>query len=560
MRVPRGSAKENRVPETRDRQVLLLPQTRERSQALRLIGLALTMLLIAASATAQGTSGCDPGSTPSLGEAPWLLPFEFATEADPTAQQNAYYDFMWRTFVALNWPAVDLTQPVVGEKGNIRGQPNCTASIFDNNPAKDRVWETYPGPLEIFLPQFSADGSPNWGESYPTWESLPVPAGEKIFGFQKIPPDFAILVNQPGLSNLSLAGGDDFSSGPLVDQEGRYVRYQVGINQAYFEYLRKFEYYNRSKQEEAVNQYLKHPGSKGAFQRLPSGFEPYVQRLSPFARQGMVEVKAAWRILEGLPDTTKARYIQRNVFEHLIDGSKKISDKTILMGLVALHILRYTPSGIVAATFEQVDNVAVGHSAPSKLKPSFNTGEAPSPVQRLIGFENDVNGNLATIPTFDPDEKNPPISIYRVAPIPPAVARFNAEFQAKLFSHEAQEYSPLAFYELIGTQNRHPGNDFSNRETNGHEGPITGVYTNANNLINTALESYTQKNVSCIMCHVAARPWGVTQASFGIDHFKMLSFLMRRAQAPCSPKGKACQTDSDCCSGKCAQETCQPSE
>jgi len=488
---------------------------------------------------------CASQPAQALGERPWRVPFEFEVAPDPAAQQQAYYDFMWRTFIALNWPAEPLPPP--GEAGAIRGQPDCQASLLDNDPKRDRVWQTYPGPLDVFLPQFGKDGSGTyWGkDNYPTWESLLLPPNEQGLGYQKIPPDFAVVVNQPGLANLALSGVDDFPTGPLVDQQGHYVRYQVGINQAYFEYIRKFEYYNRDKQIRAVEEYLRYPSSPEAFQPLPSGYEPYVQALRPFARQGMIEIKAAWRNLEGVEH--KDRYIQREVFEDIIDTDdiqKHPSKRPVLMGLVALHILRFTPSGIVAATFEQVDNVEVGPNAPPGLTPSFNNGEAPSPVQRLIGFESEP-GNISRIPApicankkkcgdgFNPPVANAkPVSIYRVTPIPKAVRKVNAEYQAKLVSRRPQETSPLAFYELIGTQNRHPGNTFDNRATNGHEGPITGVCTNANNLINTALESYTQKNISCIYCHASARPWGVTQASFGIDHFKILSFLLRRAQEP----------------------------
>ncbi|MEM1202640.1 MAG: hypothetical protein AAGN66_05375 [Acidobacteriota bacterium] len=517
-------------------------------------------VLPAASAAAQGAEPCEPRADDPLGPTPWRVPFEFEVSPDPAAQQGAFYDFMWRTFIALNWPALEVTDDTA------RGQPDCGRGLFDDDPRRDRVWQTFPGPLELFPPRFErapdGDFRPRWGRAYPTWSNLGPPPGVRRMAFQKIPRDFAVVVNQPGLPNLSLGGGDDFPTGPLVDQNRRYVRYQVGINRSYFEYLRKFEYYDRQRQIDAVEEYLRFPGSPEAFQPLPGGFEPYVQELPPYARHGMVEIKAAWRVLDGVPH--KERYLQREV---TVDIPGRNDGKTELMGLVALHILRRTPQGFVASTFEQVDNVEVGHSAPKGLTPSFNTGTPPTTIQSQIGFENRLaaSGNPAEIPAqicadrqrcgaaFNPPVENPePVAVYRVAPIPATVERVNAEYQAKLYSHGSGRFSPLAFYRLIGTQNRHPGNDFADPETNGHEGPITGVYTNANNLINTALESYTQKNISCIYCHVGARPWGVTQASFGIDHFKILSFLMRRAQPPCSLPGRSCGDGNPCCAGECS--------
>lgn len=500
----------------------------------RILGIAIagTLAVVAGLPAATDTSdGCDHPVEPGLGDRPWLVPFEFDFDPDPAAQQKAYYDFMWRTFIAINWPAT----------GEPRGKPDCSKGIFDGHLNTERVWETYPGPLEVFLPPTDWNPYPQWGELEPP--------GAKRLGHHKIPP-VAIVVNQPGTGNLALVGADDFPTGPLVDQNGGYVVYQVGINQAYFEYIRHFAFYDSESQFAAVEEYLRYPASPQAFQPPPSGSEAYLRDLPPYVRQGMIEIKAAWRDLAGVQH--QDRYIRREVEVELIDvePGKVVKRGKRLMGLVALHILRFTPNGRIAATFEQVDNVEVGHSAPEGLKPSLNDGEPPSPIQRLIGFENADGQTPSEIPPpispSNPLKQDPePVDIYRVTSIPPQVRQINAEYQGKLYR---DSYSPLAYYQLIGTQNRHPGDDFSNRESNGHEGPITGVYTNANNLINTALESYTQKNFSCIGCHVAARPLGVTQASFGIDRFKVLSFLLRRA---CLMPGRPCANDSACCSRSC---------
>jgi hypothetical protein len=60
--------------------------------------------------------------------------------------------------------------------------------------------------------------------------------------------------------------------------------------------------------------------------------------------------------------------------------------------------------------------------------------------------------------------------------------------------------------------------------------------------VNSALESYTQKNFSCILCHERARPLGLpdaTDASITFppaavedDHFKILTFLLQSAKMP----------------------------
>ncbi|MCP4384406.1 MAG: hypothetical protein GY798_23850 [Hyphomicrobiales bacterium] len=88
-------------------------------------------------------------------------------------------------------------------------------------------------------------------------------------------------------------------------------------------------------------------------------------------------------------------------------------------------------------------------------------------------------------------------------------------------------------HQMINTQNRYQPSVTD--PTRGPPGPTTGVDTNTPDLVNTALESYTQRNYSCILCHVQARPLGVSPGAREIDHFKILPFLLRNAQFPPKP-------------------------
>ena len=69
------------------------------------------------------------------------LTLEFCEfEDDPQQQQQAFYDFMWQSFIALNWPR---------DEDGIRGQPDLSKSILSiagpgNLPVT--VWETYREP------------------------------------------------------------------------------------------------------------------------------------------------------------------------------------------------------------------------------------------------------------------------------------------------------------------------------------------------------------------------------------------------------------------------------
>lgn len=477
---------------------------------------------------AQGSAGTANGTPATLPPDAHLLPLTFDESPDPAQQQFNYYDFMWRSFIALNWPNVPITTAMVNGRhvitGGFRGEPDTRASILDqtgNRVVGPGVWETYREPDEIFLPPEKWPDYPQWNTPRAFPDTVFIAAGGS-------PPlrwptpltAYATDIFQPYFFPAS--------TGPLVDQNGNYVRYEVAVNQAFFTYVRHFEYFNAARQIADVTRSVADPSAADGFQRPPFGFARefapggYLSALPPFARQGMVDVKAAWRVLDPARGDRPERYLHRDIF---IDKNGTVQ----LMGLVALHILRYTPNGegaFVAATFEHVDNTSIEpqfRNVPG-LKPSFNTGRPPSEIQKRLGFE-------GPIPPLEQRVDPAPVDIYRVTPLPVgdlSVSAANARYQQMLAR------SVFRFYRLIGTQNKRPENIIAGADPNlnGHEGPVTGVYTNTSNLINAALESYSQANFSCILCHVRARPQGVPLAAEQIDHFKILTFLLQSAKPP----------------------------
>lgn len=449
------------------------------------------------------------------------LALKFCKLENPDDQQKAYYDFMWQSFIALNWPHDK-------SKDAIRGQPDLQASILDiKGPGKlpVTVWETYREPEEIFLPPAQWDNYPNWNDPRKVPSSLSNDE-RTLKGYSEGFLEYATGLNQP-----------DFfphPTGPLVDQKKGYLRYEVAVNQAFFTYVKHFRYYDADRQIYAVQRSLLDPTAAGGFQRPPFGSEPYLDHLEPFAKQGLVDVKAAWRVLT--KDDHPERYLHRQILTE--EGVK-------LLGLVALHILRWTPNGqpaapgaYVAATFEQVDNVRVGRPAghpvpPKGLTPSFNSGTAPNDVQKRLGFDGAIPSPISKTNPKKPISKRKPVSIYRVTEIPSmptgkSVQDANQTYQLLL------KDSVFSYYELIGTQNKHPGPvrfvPPEERQKNGHQGPTTGVYSNTSNLINSALESYTQANHSCIQCHIQAGPKGVPTQAKELDQFRTLTFLLQMAK------------------------------
>lgn len=99
---------------------------------------------------------------------PWILPLAFEKSSDPVVQQYNYYDFMWRSFIALNWPNVPIQIEHTPEGSVItsgyRGQPDKTRTPADLTAPRNKpltVWETYKEPSEVF-PTPDTNGPQVW--------------------------------------------------------------------------------------------------------------------------------------------------------------------------------------------------------------------------------------------------------------------------------------------------------------------------------------------------------------------------------------------------------------
>lgn len=126
--------------------------------------LAVTILFLLTGSA--GSVLAQAGSSPDFSE----LPLTYEESTDPQQQQYNLYDFIWRSFSALNWPNVPLkiegSKIVSGERGN----PDASRSLSvmsGSNVLPQTVWETYKEPFEVFPPK---------GEKPQEWNSVrPVP-------------------------------------------------------------------------------------------------------------------------------------------------------------------------------------------------------------------------------------------------------------------------------------------------------------------------------------------------------------------------------------------------
>jgi hypothetical protein len=93
--------------------------------------LAVAFILLTAAASAFAETN-----------APAVLP-DRLEDVPPSATPADFYDFSWRSFIALNWP---------GKKGAVnRGLPDRTKPFSDTDTP--RVWMTWKSRFEIFQPK-----------------------------------------------------------------------------------------------------------------------------------------------------------------------------------------------------------------------------------------------------------------------------------------------------------------------------------------------------------------------------------------------------------------------
>jgi hypothetical protein len=264
---------------------------------------------------------------------------------------NDFYVFSWQEFLALNWPAL-----VPAGQLPQRGIPDTSKSIGDSGV---RVWETWKTDYELFPAQ------PSSGVVTPTpWSSwdvavpiCPAPAASKLLPFVA-KGESAI----PGGVNQAMGG-------PLVDQHGEYVRFEVRVNQSeYGETVTKSWFLRKN-----LTVYPKPPNLFSA--STPDTY-------------GAIELKAAWRIMTPQEKQAKPpRYYMSDA--QIVDPKTgKCSSQAVTVGLVGFHIAHKTDvfQAWVWSTFEQVDNVPADGTPPPPLGYSLYDGKTMNTPLKFWGF------------------------------------------------------------------------------------------------------------------------------------------------------------------------------
>jgi hypothetical protein len=356
----------------------------------------------------------------------------FPTDVDAAGGSGAttlavFSDYSWRQFIALIWPA----------RTDQRGAADAAKQL---DAAGARVFESFKADWEVFRPD-GARPEP-WSQAQPDspCKGQPLAAG-----------DFVLASYLTGAETGQGAFGN--LVGPIVGQNGRYVRYMTGFGRAGFDHIVERALYRRE------------PGRNADFP------------------VGSVNVKSAWIETDGLAD--KQGYYRRQAWLKPAGSDRCVRREVALVGLHIVQKTAHRPQWIWSS-FEHVANVpgASGGKGPF----AFNDGSgAPMPRQSPVLFP-------------PPVEPQAPFNIVRFGAIDGPAQAANARYQTALRAAG----SVWSNYQLVVTQfptiADAPGQTISLVNT------YPGLATAAS-VSNSTIETFFQAGAAtgCISCHSLAR-------------------------------------------------------
>ena len=336
----------------------------------------------------------------------------------------------WQMFLAVNWPTNNQNRPALRITDTSFGAPRWTlwhnsSTIFQVNGAP---------------PQQACGQSPATGFLALSRDlSRPVSKGLTPFTLQANeaanPRATRFLGVISAVGELNVANiGDDIQqafTGPLVDQYGNFVYYEIMIDPNEVKYLCGNKLYN-------INGQIDFSKAGGKVD-MPTGHPDQDS-------SGSFELKLAWRIMKPC-DPTKpkdpcddmSRFFVEDAYikDQGPDGAEL--QRKVKVGLVGMHIAHKSETSPqwIWATFEQVDNLNVDQVAHPKLHASFNDPNCPICVTDVQPQQNAQK----VYPRI-------PVQVSRTIPIPADKVALNAQVAAAF----ARNGSVWQYYQLIDTQ------------------------------------------------------------------------------------------------------------
>jgi hypothetical protein len=282
----------------------------------------------------------------------------------------------------------------------------------------------------------------------------------------------------PTTPTISVAG-QPLNTGPLIDQDGNYARYQILVNKPMYDYVVSNGLYSKAGQKRF----------SGKIQ-FPAG---ETTKDTTGGRIGAIVVKVAWKVLSGRDDPAAFLTTQGYVYTPASAGVREAC-RTGTLGLVGMHIVHKEQREPQWnwATFEHLGNVP----------------DAPTTSGRFSFYDPSCGGacpvNQQPPQPWDPSIPPHPgmfrSQIMRKTQYPieatNSASHWNEKFHNVLKDKGLNDYKILTKYKLITTQ--WPTAPDSKTDPNGSPFPLFSA--------NATMETYVQGNVpqassSCIACH-----------------------------------------------------------
>jgi hypothetical protein len=332
------------------------------------------------------------------------------------------------------------------------------------------IWETWKDIDSVMR----ADGSPptSWGS--PT----PIPAVCKDL----FEPGMAVVSMVGKTPNVLSAISEPFKTGPLIDQNGNYTRFDILMNKTMFDHIVANQLYNKIGQKK-VSGVVDFPAAT-----VPK--KPFVSKTA-LGTVGSIMIKLAWKVMG--PGDSLARFhtLAALIYTKPVAGTSMSVKETChkaTLGLVGMHIAHKFDSDPewIWSSFEQVDNV-----------PSQAEVEAGHLNAHYNYFNPNCSGCKVNEPPprpWDPNVQPFPrgfrSQITRVIPLSDESIGMSRSFQAILRGTVWENYM------LVSTQ--WPTDAGSKTDPTGRPAPTF--------LANTTAETYIQGTVpqassNCIGCH-----------------------------------------------------------
>ena len=202
--------------------------------------------------------------------------FSFIHNPDKIPEAQRIFDrFAWRVFVGFNWPS------------NADGLPDPKITLrqdAEEGSWRPRVWQALADVNELYK-QFGAAPEPWNGGAFPGFDP------------GKIEPDtlwmYSKISNRHALNRTQILDESKQAfTGPLVDQQGKWVRYQIRLNRTAYEYVRQNGLYSLEGQAEF---------SRANTLRFPRNGDKIGDKTFEF---GTTELKFAWKQLADYDEKT----------------------------------------------------------------------------------------------------------------------------------------------------------------------------------------------------------------------------------------------------------------